>query len=99
MGLAIGAFFGVRASSLKSDAACNDAGVCQQFDKVEDAKSAATVSTVGLTIGGALLAGGIVLVILAPPRGATPTSQRASLLVVSPSVGAGRADLALSARF
>jgi serine/threonine-protein kinase len=60
VGLGIGAFAGVRALSLRSDAASS---------ANDDAKTFATISTIGLVAGGALAAGGIALVVLAPRFG------------------------------
>jgi len=71
IGLGVGAVFGFVALGKKSDAAanctadysrCNAMGVRQ----VDDAKSAGTISTVALVLGGVLVAGGLVVALTAP---------------------------------
>lgn len=83
VGIGLGAFFGVSASSKWSDAkdmctdypyGCGEAGA----NKQADARSAATISTVGFVAGGALLAAGAVLYFTAP-------KQQHVALVVGPS--------------
>jgi hypothetical protein len=73
-GIAVGSVFGVLASSQKNDAGsqcsgavCNAAGISD----LNDARSKATVSTVGFIAGGALLAGGVVLYLVAPHASST----------------------------
>lgn len=66
VGLGIGAIFGITAINKKSAADCDENGICGNFAAVDDAKSAATVATVGFVAGAALLAGGIALILLAP---------------------------------
>jgi hypothetical protein len=83
VGIGLGAFFGVSASSKWSDAkdkctdypyGCGEDGASKQAD----ARSAATISTVGFVAGGALLAAGAVLYFTAP-------KQQNVALVVGPS--------------
>lgn len=73
-GLAVGAAFGLSALSLKSDrdAHCSSGNLCDQegVDKDGDARSAATISTIGFVAGGVLAATGIILVLTAP-KGST----------------------------
>lgn len=73
VGIGLGAFFGLQASSKLSDAK----GKCGDYpyecgneakDLQSSAKSSATVSTVGFVAGGVLLAGGLVLYFTAPKR-------------------------------
>jgi hypothetical protein len=59
LGLGLGAFFGVKAMNAKSDANCID-DRCDPA-ALSDARSAATVSTIGFAVGTVLLAGGAVL--------------------------------------
>jgi hypothetical protein len=63
--LAIGAAFGVVALGDKAAAKCDAEGRCDP-GPLADARSAATVSTVGFAAGGALLAGGAALLFAAP---------------------------------
>lgn len=83
VGIGIGAFFGIQASSKWSDAK----GKCTDYpyncgaegqDLRSSAHSAATVSTVGFIAGGALLAAGAVIYFTAPKRDSVA-------LVVGPS--------------
>ena len=73
VGLGLGTFFGLQASSKWSDAkdACKDFPYdCSSAakDKQADARSAATVSNIGFIAGGALLAAGAVLYFTAPKK-------------------------------
>ncbi len=68
VGLGVGTYFGLRAHSKNSDSNADghcDATGCDPvgFDLRSDARSAATVSTIGLLAGGAALAAGVVLVV------------------------------------
>lgn len=84
VGLAIGAVFGFSAISQKGDrdAHCNVQGtLCDQegLDRDDKARTSATTSTIAFIAGGALLAGGAVLVFTAPKQkkmtvGLSPTS-------------------------
>jgi hypothetical protein len=72
VGVGLGAFFGLRAQSKNDDslALCrpDDPSRCTAEGKSlrDDAAGAATVSTIGFVAGGALLAGGVVLLLTAP---------------------------------
>lgn len=74
VGLGVGVTFGVIASGKKSDleAACAGYPVCPESSrsdvqgKYDDASSAATISTIGIVVGGLLLATGAVLFFTAP---------------------------------
>jgi hypothetical protein len=79
VGLGVGAFLGMRASSKNDDSLdycpnddnrCTAEGVALR----DDAKSYATMSTIGFAAGGALLATGIVLVLTAPRDRSTAAS-------------------------
>jgi hypothetical protein len=75
-GLVVGGIFGLRAISLKSDrdALCSGDNLCDPSGVTKDrhARDTATVSTIGFIAGGALLAGGVVLV-LSAPRASAPS--------------------------
>lgn len=81
--LGIGTIFGVTAISKKNTANCDSNHVCDDLGAAEDAKSAAVVSTIGFIAGGALLVGGVALVLFAPAN-TVRVEARAS---VSPSGG------------
>jgi hypothetical protein len=70
-GVAVGAVFGLRALSLRSDASqnCNaDRSVCTSEGAADlnRARTSANISTMAFIAGGALLAGGTVLILTAP---------------------------------
>ena len=74
-GLALGAITGGIAISLNNKAkeVCPDPGVCADRDArdhADSARSTATISTIGFVAGGALLASGVLLVVLSPPTSA-----------------------------
>ena len=88
VGIAIGAIFGFNAQSKNN--ASNDNGHCDASNACDttglglrsDAKSAATISTIGFVVGGVAVAGGAVLWFTAPKS----TTARVGLV---PSVGGG----------
>lgn len=88
-GLGVGAAFGLKAMSDKNSAQCDASNACSP-GPLSDARTSATLSSVGFIAGGVLLAGGAALVLLAPrghPEGAA--------LRVAPTVGARDAGLLL----
>ena len=97
VGLVVGGVFGGIAISKNNQSKqqcspadptfCNDAGVSLR----EETKTASTVSTAAMVVGGVALAGGVVLFVTAP-SGKKPESARVELL---PWVGGG----ALRGRF
>ncbi len=90
VGLGLGTFFGVRASSKWSTAkeACT-AGKCgagsDAQDAQQDASSTGTISTISFVVGGAALATGIVLLVLAPS--ASSKASTSARLGVVPGPG------------
>lgn len=92
VGLGVGTFFGLRASSLQSDAKCPD-NVCGEGSDPEalrDAKSAGNLSTIFFVAGGALTAGGLALFFFAPRDERASTAPK-----VVPIVGLGSAGVRL----
>lgn len=91
--LGAGGFFGYRAYSLNKDSknecrsedpnACTQAGVGQR----EDAKSAAMISTIVTASGGALVVGGLTLVLTAPSSGQSSDAAPKSARAVLPNLG------------
>ncbi|MEZ4264469.1 MAG: hypothetical protein R3B36_35725 [Polyangiaceae bacterium] len=67
VGLAVGGIFGLVAIGAKNEAQCNERNQCQP-GPLADARSAATVSTVGFVAGAALLAAGVTLVLVSPSK-------------------------------
>ncbi|MCA9588595.1 MAG: hypothetical protein KC657_24935, partial [Myxococcales bacterium] len=62
-----GGIFGLVAIGAKNEAQCNERNQCQP-GPLADARSAATVSTVGFVAGAALLAAGVTLVLVSPSK-------------------------------
>jgi hypothetical protein len=81
VGLALGGVFGIEALATKSSHCSN--GSCDSGSS-SHAYSQATISTVGFAAGGALLAGGITLVLVAPKARSEVTSTR---MLMAPMVG------------
>jgi serine/threonine-protein kinase len=80
VGVAVGAFFGLRAISQKDDAAC-DGAICATQDAVDrrdSAKSSATISTIGFGLGIVALGVGTYLVL---SSGKSATSRATASLV------------------
>ncbi len=87
VGAALGTVFGLNATSKHSDAkaSCNaDQSSCTSVGaaQMKDARSAATLSTVAFIVGGAAIAGGAVIYLVAPKKERSSTLQA---LHVSPS--------------
>jgi hypothetical protein len=88
-GVVVGGVFGLQARSKSKDAdgqctasnRCTDEGVARYHDTIDDAKSARTVSFIGLAAGGALLAAGGVLLVTS-----LPTQSQG--LRIAPAIGA-----------
>ena len=100
-GLVAGGIFGAKARSLNEDAKdlcggdldrCDPGRTNEAQVKVDDARSAANLSTIGFVAGGALVATGIILYVTAPKA-----ERRA--VSVAPLVGGGAAGLSLSGRY
>lgn len=94
VGLGVGSAFGLIAKS-KNDQAlqnCRTSTLCTQtgLNLTDDAKSAATISTIAFVAGGVALAGGVVLWLTAPSH----TSSTG--LTVSPLVGSSLGGAAVS---
>ena len=89
-GLGLGTGFGVKAISDKNGAQCDPSGACQP-GPLADARTSATVSTVGLVAGGVLLAAGAAFVLFAPRT----RRAEAATLTVSPTVGGRDAGVVL----
>jgi hypothetical protein len=90
VGIGVGSAFGLIAKSKNDQAlqSCRTSTLCSQhgLDLTNDAKSAATVSTVAFVAGGVALAGGIVLWLTAPSSRST-TGLRFEPLVGTSLVG------------
>ena len=92
IGLGVGAGFGVDASSkaTKSNAGghCDAANFCDAtgLSLRHDAIGSATISTVSFLVGGALLAGGAILVLTAPARSAPAAAGPVSVTVAPGSL-------------
>ncbi len=107
VGVGVGTFFGLRAMSKWSDSKTRcDASGCDSVGYVAatDAKGAGTVSTIGFVAGGALLAGGVVMFLVAP--GGDAKAARAGTLTpegltvgVAPSIDPRAPGVLATGRF
>jgi hypothetical protein len=92
VGLGVGTVFGISAMGDKNDAHCTSSSVCMSnadAQKLKDAGSAASLSTIMFIAGGVLVAGGITLFAVAP----------SSSVKVAPAVGLGSAGLTVQGGF
>jgi hypothetical protein len=91
-GIVVGSIFGTTAKSRldASKAHCRTATLCTSdgLDLVAQARSAATVSTIGIVAGGALLVGGVVVFLTAPSSAPRPPSAR-FLPLLGPGIAGG----------
>lgn len=94
VGLGIGALFGIKAIGNKSDAMCNDKNECKP-GPLDDARSSASVATVGFVAGALLAAGGVTLILVSPSRGSTSAKG----LEAAPAVAHNEAGLLLRGRW
>ena len=95
-GLAVGTIFGLKASSKLSAPQCDTSAKVCDPGVIGDAKSAATVSTIGFVAGGVLVAGGLTLVLLAPKGGdSAPTETKSARLSAAPLIGLTGGGLSL----
>jgi hypothetical protein len=85
VGVVVGSIFGLQAKSKNDEALqsqnCRTSSLCTQqgLTLTNDAKNAATISTIGFAAGGAAIAGGLIVWLLAPsssPRPAPTTGLR-----------------------
>jgi serine/threonine-protein kinase len=102
VGLGVGGFFGLKASGLNDDAkktcggsitSCDPAKLPIAQKQVDDARSAANISTVGFIAGGALAVTGVVIYLTAPKVVENNTVK------VTPVVGGGTVGATFELRF
>jgi hypothetical protein len=93
VGLGVGAAFGIVSMNDKNGAHCDANNFCDP-GPLDSGRSAATGADVGLMAGGALLVGGLVLVLLAPSGDDATGSLR-----VTPLVGTGSAGASVGGNF
>jgi hypothetical protein len=97
VGLGVGGYFGARAFSkhgeaedLAEDGGCEDDGLTcakEPYERNEEAKDAATLSTIFMIGGGALAAAGIVLFVTAPSEESPQVAVRATPRDLSVTLG------------
>ncbi len=93
-GIVVGSIFGAGAGSKLDDSKshCRTPDLCTPvgLDLVEQARSSATISTIGFIAGGTLLVGGLVVFLTAPSRAPRPPSARfLPLPLLGPGVAGG----------
>lgn len=91
VGLGVGSALGLLAIAHNHDAHCDAQNVCTSPDERRTAQGYARGSTIAFLAGGALLAGGIALIVLAPKR------ESAVSVAVGPSISSSSAGGALEA--
>jgi hypothetical protein len=101
VGIGLGTYFGVTASSAwnNSKSECSTTSCPNHAQAVVDHDSAANnglASTISFAAGGALLASGILLFVLAPSG---DKKERAGALSITPSIAPGATGVSLSGRF
>lgn len=84
VGLVVGGIFGLVAINAKNEAQCNERNQCQP-GPLSEARSAATVSTVGFVAGAALLAAGVTLVLVSPSKTSSASITAGPMLSSSAS--------------
>ena len=90
VGLVVGTVFGLSASSKLSSPQCDTSAKVCDPGVISDARSAATVSTIGFVAGGLLVAGGVTLVLLAPK------STKSARIGAAPMIGSNGGVVSLS---
>lgn len=101
IGLGVGGYFGLRTHSKWSEAQDHCKGVdCDAtgVDLATVAKNDGTISTIAFIAGGALAAGGLVLVLTAPKKNSTSTGSSGGS-TASVDVGVGPGSLLVGGRF
>lgn len=81
-GLLVGTAFGLKATSALAQPHCDAKKVCDP-GVIDDAKSAATISTIGFVAGAVLVAGGVTLFLLGRSRDATARINAAPTIGVN----------------
>jgi hypothetical protein len=83
VGIGVGSFFGLRASSLKDDSGCGATCTTEGRRILADARDAGAISTVSFITGGVLLASGILLYVFGGKRTNQLQPTRAGLMMTS----------------
>jgi hypothetical protein len=101
VGVGLGSYFGITANNAwnSSKSECSTASCPSHAQAIVDHDSAVNnglASTISFAAGGALLATGVLLFVLAPSGEKT---ERAGVLSIVPAVGPGTAGVSLSGRF
>jgi hypothetical protein len=102
VGIAVGAVFGFKAISNKNGAHCDASGACDG-GPLADANTSASIATVGVVAGGALVLGGLALVLFGPDSQAAPAAGSGSRAGVTfrlaPLVGAREGGMLVGGRW
>jgi hypothetical protein len=85
-GLVVGSIFGVVAGNDLGAPHCDAQKTCEP-GAIGNAKSAATVSTIGFVAGGVLLAGGVTMILLAPSSKQSNGAASTARVMATPLVG------------
>jgi hypothetical protein len=85
----LGAVFGIDALAKKGNANCDASNYCDS-GPLSDARTAATISTIGFVAGGVLAAGTVAVVLFAPRSGSASSGVGVRM---APTVGPSSAGL------
>jgi hypothetical protein len=92
-GIVVGSVFGVSAKSKLADSKpyCRTADLCtaEGLDLVSEARTSATLSTIGFVAGGAALVGGLVVFLTAPSGAPRPAAAARFVPLLGPQVVGG----------
>jgi hypothetical protein len=97
--VAIGAIFGLKASRTLSAPRCDTAEKVCDPGVIDEAKTAAKISTIGFVAGIALVAGGVTMVLVAPKRRTAATETKSGGLVAAPMIGWSAAGVSLGGQW
>lgn len=93
VGLGVGTYFGLRSLSFDKEARCDGMNVCENPDARVSAQQSAGGAIGGFVAGGALLVGGLLMVVASP---STRSAARVGSVRAAPLVGGGAVGLSLS---
>ncbi len=97
VGLGLGTVFGVM--SIGDKGKCASDGTCPAQSNIDDAKSHATISTIGFVAGGVLAAGGVALIVFAPSSASSAPAQGSAGLRITPIVAQRCGGISLGGRW
>lgn len=95
VGIGIGTYFGLHSLSLDKEAKCDAMNICENPDARTAAQQSVTGAIGGFVAGGALLIGGLLMVV-ASPSSTKATAGRVGPVRATPLIGAGTLGVSFS---